>query len=119
MAESNFVDYVKIYCRSGKGGRGSMHLRHVKYNPNGGPDGGDGGHGGSIYLRGNHNYWTLLHLKFQRHVFAEHGGNGGRDKCHGKDGECFCCFDRDYEKYDFCMELPIGLSIKPIKKHKG
>ena len=59
MAESNFVDYVKIYCRSGKGGRGSMHLRHVKYNPNGGPDGGDGGHGGSIYLRGNHNYWTL------------------------------------------------------------
>lgn len=85
MAESNFVDYVKIYCRSGKGGRGSMHLRHVKYNPNGGPDGGDGGHGGSIYLRGNHNYWTLLHLKFQRHVFAEHGGNGGRDKCHGKD----------------------------------
>lgn len=64
-----------------------MHLRHVKYNPNGGPDGGDGGHGGSIYLRGNHNYWTLLHLKFQRHVFAEHGGNGGRDKCHGKDGQ--------------------------------
>lgn len=64
-----------------------MHLRHVKYNPNGGPDGGDGGHGGSIYLRGNHNYWTLLHLKYQRHVFAEHGGNGGRDKCHGKDGQ--------------------------------
>ena len=87
MAESNFVDYVKIYCRSGKGGRGSMHLRHVKYNPNGGPDGGDGGDGGSVILRGNHNYWTLLHLKFQRHVFAEHGGNGGRDKCHGKDGK--------------------------------
>ena len=87
MAESNFVDYVKICCRSGKGGRGSMHLRHVKYNPNGGPDGGDGGRGGSIYLRGNHNYWTLLHLKFQRHVFAEHGGNGGRDKCHGTDGK--------------------------------
>ena len=87
MPESNFVDYVKIYCRSGKGGRGSMHLRHVKYNPNGGPDGGDGGRGGNIYLRGNHNYWTLLHLKFQRHVFAEHGGNGGRDKCHGTDGK--------------------------------
>lgn len=87
MAESNFVDYVKICCRSGKGGRGSMHLRHVKYNPNGGPDGGDGGHGGSIYLRGNHNYWTLLHLKYERHVFAEHGGNGGRDKCHGTDGK--------------------------------
>ena len=75
MAESNFVDYVKIYCRSGKGGRGSMHLRHVKYNPNGGPDGGDGGDGGSVYLRGNHNFWTLLHLKYERHVRAEHGGN--------------------------------------------
>ncbi len=87
MAESNFVDYVRIYCRSGKGGRGSMHLRHVKYNPNGGPDGGDGGDGGSIILRGNHNYWTLLHLKYQRHVFAEHGGNGGKDKCHGTKGK--------------------------------
>ena len=85
--ESNFVDYVKIRCRSGKGGRGSMHLKHVKYNPNGGPDGGDGGKGGSIYLRGNHNYWTLLHLRYQRHVYAEHGGNGGRDKCHGTDGK--------------------------------
>ena len=87
MAESNFVDYVKIYCRSGKGGRGSMHLRHVKYNPNGGPDGGDGGDGGSVYLRGNHNFWTLLHLKYERHVRAEHGGNGGRDKCHGTNGK--------------------------------
>jgi len=85
--ESNFVDYVKIMCRSGKGGRGSMHLRHVKYNPNGGPDGGDGGKGGSIILRGNHNYWTLLHLRYQRHIFAEHGGNGGKDKCHGTDGK--------------------------------
>ncbi|MBQ8711567.1 MAG: GTPase ObgE [Prevotella sp.] len=85
--ESNFVDYVKILCRSGKGGKGSMHLRHVKYNPNGGPDGGDGGRGGSIYLRGNHNYWTLLHLKYERHIFAQHGGNGGRDKCHGTDGK--------------------------------
>ena len=87
MPESNFVDYVKILCRSGKGGRGSMHLRHVKYNPNGGPDGGDGGKGGSIILRGNHNYWTLLHLKYERHIFAEHGGNGGKDKCHGTDGK--------------------------------
>ena len=85
--ESNFVDYVKIYCRSGKGGKGSMHLRHVKYQPNGGPDGGDGGDGGSVILRGNHNYWTLLHLKYQRHVFAEHGGNGGRDKSHGTKGK--------------------------------
>ena len=87
MPESNFVDYVKILCRSGKGGRGSMHLKHVKYNPNGGPDGGDGGKGGSIILRGNHNYWTLLHLRYERHIFAEHGGNGGKDKCHGTDGK--------------------------------
>lgn len=84
---SNFVDYVKICCRSGKGGRGSMHLRHVKYNYNGGPDGGDGGKGGSIYLRGNHNYWTLLHLRYDRHIFAEHGGDGGRDKRSGADGK--------------------------------
>lgn len=85
--ETNFVDYVRIVCRSGKGGRGSMHLRHVKYQPNGGPDGGDGGNGGSVILRGNHNYWTLLHLKYQKHIFAEHGGNGGRDKCHGTNGK--------------------------------
>ena len=87
MPSSNFVDYVKIQCRSGKGCKGSMHLRHVKYNPNGGPDGGDGGDGGSIILRGNHNYWTLLHLKYERHIYAEHGGNGGRDKCHGTNGK--------------------------------
>ena len=85
--ESNFVDYVKIYCRSGKGGKGSMHLRHVKYNYNGGPDGGDGGDGGSVILRGNHNFWTLLHLRYQRHVYAEHGGNGSKDKCHGINGK--------------------------------
>ncbi len=85
--ESNFIDYVKILCRSGKGGKGSLHLRHVKYQPNGGPDGGDGGRGGNIYLRGSHNVWTLLHLKYRRHIFAEHGGNGGRDKCHGTDGK--------------------------------
>lgn len=85
--ESNFVDYVRIVCRSGKGGRGSAHLRHVKYQPNGGPDGGDGGHGGSVILRGNHNYWTLLHLKYQKHVYAEHGGNGSSNKCHGTDGK--------------------------------
>ena len=99
MAETNFVDYVKIYCRSGKGGKGSMHLRHVKYNPNGGPDGGDGGKGGSIILRGNHNYWTLLHLRYQRHIFAEHGGNGGRDKCHGSDGK------------DIYIDVPCGTVV--------
>ena len=85
--DSNFVDYVKIQCRSGKGGKGSMHLKHVKYNPNGGLDGGDGGRGGNIYLRGNHNYWTLLHLRYERHIRAEHGGNGGKDKCHATDGK--------------------------------
>ena len=76
-----------------------MHLRRVKYNPNGGPDGGDGGRGGNIYLRGNHNYWTLLHLKYQRHVFAEHGGNGGRDKCHGTDGK------------DMYIDVPCGTVV--------
>jgi len=87
MAESNFVDYVKIYCRSGKGGRGSTHMRREKYIPNGGPDGGDGGKGGDVILRGNRNYWTLLHLKYERHVFAGHGGNGGKSRSFGKDGE--------------------------------
>lgn len=86
MAESNFVDYVKIFCRSGKGGRGSMHMHRAKYQPNGGPDGGNGGRGGNIYLRGNHNYWTLLHLRYDRHVFAENGGNGSKCCSHGSDG---------------------------------
>lgn len=79
MAESNFVDYVKIYCRSGKGGRGSTHMRREKYCPNGGPDGGDGGRGGHIILRGNRNYWTLLHLKYDRHAMAGHGESGAKD----------------------------------------
>lgn len=87
MAESNFVDYVKICCRSGKGGRGSMHMHRAKYVPNGGPDGGDGGRGGHVYLRGNHNYWTLLHLRYERHVFAGHGGNGGHSGSTGADGQ--------------------------------
>ena len=87
MAESNFVDYVKICCRSGKGGRGSMHMHRAKYIPNGGPDGGDGGRGGHVYLRGNHNYWTLLHLRYERHVFAGHGGNGGQSRSTGAKGE--------------------------------
>ena len=85
--ETNFIDYVKIICRSGKGGRGSMHMHHAKYVPNGGPDGGDGGRGGHVYLRGNRNYWTLLHLRYERHVFAGHGGNGGKSGSHGADGE--------------------------------
>lgn len=85
--ETNFIDYVKIICRSGKGGRGSMHMHRAKYIPNGGPDGGDGGRGGHVYLRGNRNYWTLLHLRYERHVFAGHGGNGGRNGSHGADGD--------------------------------
>lgn len=86
MADSNFVDYVKIYCRSGKGGRGSSHFRREKYIPRGGPDGGDGGKGGSVILRGNRNFWTLLHLKYERHVFAGHGESGSGRLSTGKDG---------------------------------
>lgn len=96
MPESNFVDYVKIFCRSGKGGRGNAHLRRTKYIPNGGPDGGDGGKGGSVILKGNRNYWTLLHLRYQRHAMAENGGNGGSNKCYGKDGK------------DIIIEVPCG-----------
>ena len=124
--ESNFVDYVKILCRSGKGGRGSMHLKHVKYNPNGGPDGGDGGKGGSIYLRGNHNYWTLLHLKYERHIFAEHGGNGGKDKCHGTDGKDIyidvpcgtVCYDAETGKY-VCDVTYDGQEVLLLKGGRG
>jgi len=99
MPESNFVDYVKICCRSGKGGRGSMHMHRAKYVPNGGPDGGDGGRGGHVYLRGNHNYWTLLHLRYERHVFAGHGGNGGKSKSTGAQGE------------DRYIEVPCGTVV--------
>ncbi|MDR1646157.1 MAG: GTPase ObgE [Tannerellaceae bacterium] len=93
---SNFVDYVKIYCRSGKGGRGSLHFRREKYIPKGGPDGGDGGRGGNIYLRGNRNYWTLLHLKYERHIIATSGEGGSAKRSSGKDGE------------DRIIEVPLG-----------
>lgn len=99
MAESNFVDYVKIYCRSGKGGRGSIHMHRAKYTPKGGPDGGDGGKGGSVILRGNRNYWTLLHLRYDRHIVATHGGNGGAKKCTGADGQ------------DVIIEVPCGTVV--------
>lgn len=99
MAESNFVDYVKIYCRSGKGGRGSAHFRREKYIPKGGPDGGDGGRGGHIYLLGNRNYWTLLHLKYERHIIATNGGNGSAKRSTGKDGE------------DRIIEVPCGTVV--------
>lgn len=87
MSGTNFVDYVKIFCRSGKGGRGSAHFRREKYVPKGGPDGGDGGNGGNIILRGNRNYWTLLHLRYQRHIFAGHGESGSKANRTGKMGE--------------------------------
>ncbi|GHT39620.1 GTPase Obg [Bacteroidia bacterium] len=99
MAESNFVDYVKIYARSGKGGRGSTHFRREKYIPYGGPDGGDGGKGGSVILRGNRNYWTLLHLKYERHILAGHGGGGTGKLSHGKDGE------------DKIIDVPVGTVV--------
>ncbi|GHV02702.1 GTPase Obg [Bacteroidia bacterium] len=85
MAGSNFVDYVKIFCRSGAGGSGSVHFRREKFVAMGGPDGGDGGRGGSIILVGDSQYWTLIHLKYQRHLFAERGENGGGARCSGKD----------------------------------
>ncbi len=94
--ESNFIDYVKIYCRSGKGGRGSAHMHRAKYMPKGGPDGGNGGRGGHVILRGNRNYWTLLHLRYDRHIHAEHGGNGSKDKSTGKQGT------------DAYIEVPLG-----------
>ncbi len=87
MAQSNFIDYVKIYCRSGKGGAGSLHFHRAKYVPKGGPDGGDGGRGGHVILRGNSNLWTLLHLKYQRHIMATDGTHGGESRSFGKDGE--------------------------------
>lgn len=84
---ANFIDYVKIYCRSGKGGAGCMHLHRAKYVPKGGPDGGDGGRGGHIIMEGNRNLWTLLHLKYQKHIQATDGGRGGESRSFGKDGE--------------------------------
>lgn len=99
MPSSNFIDYVKIFCRSGKGGAGSMHFHRAKYVPKGGPDGGDGGRGGHIILRGNRNLWTLLHLKYQKHIFATDGGHGGESRSFGKDGE---------DKY---IEVPCGTVV--------
>jgi len=96
---SNFIDYVKIYCRSGKGGAGSLHFHRAKYVPKGGPDGGDGGRGGHIILRGNRNLWTLLHLKYQKHIQATDGGKGGESRSFGKDGE------------DRIIEVPCGTVV--------
>ena len=87
MTEGNFVDYIKIYASSGKGGQGSAHLHREKYITKGGPDGGDGGRGGHIILRGDKNMWTLFHLKFKRHFRAEGGGAGSKSRSSGADGE--------------------------------
>jgi len=100
MAETNFVDYVKIYFKSGNGGAGSHHMRREKFIPKGGPDGGDGGRGGHIILRGNAQMWTLLHLKYQKHVFAGHGGSGGKQGSSGADGE------------DVVLDVPLGTVVK-------
>lgn len=99
MAESNFIDYVKILCRSGKGGAGSRHFYRAKYVPKGGPDGGDGGRGGHIILRGNKNMWTLLPLKYRRHIFAGNGQSGSGGRSFGKDGD------------DVIVEVPCGTVV--------
>lgn len=99
MADSNFIDYVKILCRSGKGGTGSRHFHRAKYVPKGGPDGGDGGRGGHIILKGNRHMWTLLPLRYRRHVFATNGQSGGENRSSGKDGE------------DQIIEVPVGTTV--------
>lgn len=96
MANENFIDYVKIYIRSGKGGAGSAHFRREKYVPKGGPDGGDGGRGGHVIMEGNTNKWTLLHLKYKKHIRAGHGQSGGGSHKTGADGE------------DVILEVPLG-----------
>jgi GTP-binding protein len=96
MASSNFVDYVKVFCRSGNGGAGSMHLHREKFVPKGGPDGGDGGRGGHVYLKGNKQLWTLIHLKYKRHIFAEDGESGSGSRSSGAEGK------------DITIEVPLG-----------
>jgi len=99
MASSNFVDYVKIFCKSGKGGPGSKHLYRDKLTQKGGPDGGDGGRGGHIILRGSKNYWTLIHLKYARHIHAGDGESGGLSRSFGKEGD------------DKTIEVPCGTVV--------
>lgn len=100
MEKANFVDYIRIFCRSGKGGAGSMHFAHTKFNANAGPDGGDGGRGGHIILKGNAQMWTLLHLRFYKHVHAENGENGSGSNCTGRSGK------------DIVIEVPLGTIAK-------
>ena len=100
MPDSNFIDYVKIYCASGHGGAGSMHLHRAKYIPKGGPDGGDGGRGGHIILRADKQFWTLIHLKYRKNVKAEDGEKGGAALCRGKNGA------------DVYLDVPVGTVAK-------
>lgn len=100
MTEGNFVDYVKIYVASGKGGKGSSHLHREKFIEKGGPDGGDGGRGGHVIIRGNESLWTLHHLRFERHIKAGHGGDGGSSRSTGRDGQ------------DRYIEVPLGTVVK-------
>jgi GTP-binding protein len=100
MASSNFVDYVKINCKSGNGGSGSAHMRREKFVPKGGPDGGDGGRGGHVILRGNKQLWTLLNLKYRKHVKAENGVNGSKQKSTGADGN------------DVILDVPLGTIVR-------
>jgi GTP-binding protein len=100
MPQSNFVDYVKMFLRSGNGGGGSVHLHREKYVAKGGPDGGNGGNGGNIILRGNKQYWTLIHLRFHRHVFAENGENGSGALSTGANGK------------DITIDVPLGTVAK-------
>lgn len=100
MADTNFVDYVKIFCRSGKGGAGSVHFHRDKFTSKGGPDGGDGGRGGNVILRGNSQLWTLIHLKYRRHVFAENGEGGSSKEKTGAGGK------------DNIVEVPLGTVAK-------
>ena len=100
MPDSNFIDYVKIFCASGHGGAGSAHLHRAKYVPKGGPDGGDGGRGGHIILHANPQFWTLIHLKYRKHIKADNGGPGGAALQHGKNGA------------DIVLEVPVGTVAK-------
>lgn len=103
MAEQNFIDYVKVFCRSGNGGAGSSHFRREKFVAQGGPDGGDGGRGGHIILRGNSNLWTLLHLRYKKHIHAEHGKNGKKARATGASGE------------DIYIDVPLGTIARDIE----
>ncbi len=126
MPESNFIDYVKILCRSGKGGAGSRHFYRAKYVPKGGPDGGDGGRGGHIILRGNRNMWTLLPLKYRRHIFAGNGQSGSGGRSFGKDGEDVVVevpcgtvvFDAETGEY-LCEVTDDGREVKLLKGGRG